>query len=117
MRKIKKPKEKVSFFLGILLSVVVMRVSGWGCIVRTVFRVPCPGCGMTRAIFSFFLFDFSEAFAYHPCVFCTPLVFLYVLFDGRVFGKMLDRVMITVLVMLFLITWILRLFCGSHINF
>ncbi len=31
-------------------------------------HIPCPGCGMTRAIESFFSFHFLSSFRYHPIV-------------------------------------------------
>ncbi len=37
---------------------------------------PCPGCGMTRALWALAGFRFSEALAYHPFVWSVPLMIL-----------------------------------------
>jgi len=36
------------------------------CLVATLFHVPCPGCGLTRAAFAIARRDFAGAFALHP---------------------------------------------------
>ena len=55
----------------------------WGCPLRALFHIPCPGCGMTRAFVSAFQLDFHAAFLYHPLfpVFVLiPIVLLLHLF-------------------------------------
>ena len=110
MRKINHPKEKAFFFLGVLLYVILLRLCGSTCLIRTVLRIPCPGCGMTRALLSLLTLDISQALAYHPLVFLTPLLLLYYLFDGRLLGKRTDTVLITGMAVAFVAVWLLRLF-------
>lgn len=43
------------------------------CFYKNVFGIPCPGCGLTRAIVWFFRGDPARAFAFHPLF---PLVIL-----------------------------------------
>jgi len=38
------------------------------CLIRTLFGVPCPGCGMTRAISCVFHGHFKRAFQYNKLV-------------------------------------------------
>lgn len=40
---------------------------------------PCPGCGLTRAVFCLFRLDFSGAFRIHPFIY--PIVFFIALFS------------------------------------
>ena len=108
MRKIKHPKEKLLFLCGLLLYVVLLRLGGLTCLIRAIFGIPCPGCGMTRAVLSLLSFDLPQALAYHPLVLLTPLICLYVLFDG-LFGKKTDTVLITLIAAAFMVVWILRL--------
>lgn len=81
----RKFKEKVwnVIFLGIGLIFYVLLVSilGIGCPFRFVFHIPCPVCGLTRAVRSIVRGEFSQAFSYHPLVLLIP-VWLVVLF-GR----------------------------------
>ena len=46
-----------------------------GCPLRLATGVPCPTCGMTRALWAAARFDFSAAFRFHPLFwFVPPLV-------------------------------------------
>lgn len=38
----------------------------WGCVFKTAFGVPCPNCGMTRAVVFALHGDWSRAFAMNP---------------------------------------------------
>ena len=49
------------------------------------FKVPCFGCGMTRAFVSALRLDFASAFSYHPMFWSLPLIALYYWRDGKVF--------------------------------
>ena len=50
------------------------------CYFRALFGIPCPGCGMLRAVLFFSQLNFPKAFAFHPLVFLMPFIFLLVLF-------------------------------------
>ncbi len=58
-------------------------VAGWGCAVRQVTGVPCPGCGLSRALAALLRLDFRAALAYHPMIYVLPPVMLYVLFGKK----------------------------------
>ena len=57
-------------FLAAVMAVAVlygvMFSLGITCPIKFLFGISCPGCGMTRAIFSAVTLDFSRAFYYHP---------------------------------------------------
>lgn len=38
----------------------------FGCPIREITGIPCPGCGFTRAVASSTMLDFDMAFYYHP---------------------------------------------------
>ena len=59
----------VAYFLLNLLDIT--------CVFQSVFGIPCPGCGMTRAAKCLLQLDFAGAWAYNPLIFAMPYVFLY----------------------------------------
>jgi Protein of unknown function (DUF2752) len=52
---------------------------GFACALRSVFGVPCPGCGLTRAIECCLRWDFAEAMRFHPA---APVLLLEALVAG-----------------------------------
>lgn len=99
---------------GITLVVVLVNVFGIGCPIRTLLRVPCPTCGMTRSFFCLLSFRFGESWRYHPMT--VPL--LLAAFAGMhrniipIKKIYLDVFVIFVAVLLF-ITYIFRLFANT----
>lgn len=88
------------------------------CFMRRVLGVPCPTCGMTRALNDFAHFDWRAAIAHHPL---SPLVLICVL-GGWLWmvwhhirskraplpkGKKFTLLTISI-ALLFIITWIFR---------
>jgi hypothetical protein len=51
------------------------------CLVASLFHVPCPGCGMTRAALALLRGDFGRAFSFHP------LAIVLVPFVGAIFAR------------------------------
>ena len=81
---------------------------GIRCIFLHFFGIPCPGCGMTRALLSVLRFDFAAAFHFHPLIYAMPYVLYYVMFpvNGRV-----HRVILSGIGILAIIIWVLRILC------
>ncbi len=81
----KKRIFKTIFFLiiGILLLVgyyVLNRKTGFSipCTIHEVTGLYCPGCGITRMLFSIFKLNFGKAFRYNQLVFILlPFLLLY----------------------------------------
>ena len=110
MRKIRGLGEKIillSLYAVIIALAFYLKLP---CIWRFLFKVPCPGCGMTRAVYSVLCGDMAAAFSLHPMVFSLPLLFLYFLFDGRLFKKkQTDRLVLFAILTGFLVQWIGKL--------
>lgn len=54
------------------------------CLIHNLFGKECPGCGMTRALFSLLHFDFAAAWSYNPMVYIVaPLLLLLYLKEVR----------------------------------
>lgn len=47
------------------------------CLIHNFFGKECPGCGMTRAMFSLMHFDFAAAWSYNRIVFIVAPLLLY----------------------------------------
>lgn len=75
--------------ITVILCILLMYAyfHGVECIYLKYFHIICPGCGMTRAIRALTGLKFVEAFSYHPMVYSLPIVFLYIIMDGRVFKQ------------------------------
>jgi len=86
-----------------------------GCPIYRIFGVSCPGCGMSRAIFSMLKLDFVSAYRYHPLFLLFTLATLYVVFRGAIQNrvKISDKAEFTMGLIslgLLLIVWFYRRF-------
>jgi hypothetical protein len=62
--------------IGLFVALVI----GFGvpvCPSATIFGIPCPGCGLTRATLAALRGDFSGALHFHPLVFVLTPLFAY----------------------------------------
>ena len=74
--------ETKSILFGLILAgllVLGMFVFDAGCIVRNITGLPCPGCGMTRALITALSGDLAGAFRMHPLFWLPPLLLAAVL--------------------------------------
>ena len=76
--KILKNAAALALFLALLALYAVF----FGCPIKQLVGLPCPGCGMTRGCLSILRLDFSAAAHWHPlCFIVPPLGLMYVLKD------------------------------------
>lgn len=109
MRQIKYLKSKIAITLLYLVILSVLWHFNVGCIYQRLFGISCPGCGMTRAVISALKLDFAAAFSYHRMFWSVPVLYLYFLFDGKLFfKKSLDRAVLIFIAVGFLLNWILN---------
>lgn len=79
------------------------------CPIYWVTGVSCPGCGMTRALFSVLRFDFAGAFYYHPLIFlCIPAIPVLVIVHIKKY-HFARKVITFVVVSAFFAVYILRI--------
>lgn len=77
-------KKKASFILFciILLFVyfIIYELLGFSipCLFHKITNLYCPGCGVTRLLFSLLKLDFYQAFRYNPLIFI--LLILYIIY-------------------------------------
>lgn len=93
------------------LYVLITHTFGWqNCIIKLTIGYPCPGCGMSRAVFALIQFDFVKAFQYNPLVFFLPIVIIGIAFQHtRFIKKAFNNKWVCIsLIGLILIVYILR---------
>ena len=74
-----------AIFAGICLWVGLWVFTGTSCWVRSIFGIPCPGCGSSRAVAEICRGNIKQALRFHPLVFLS-LAVLFV-FGFSIFGK------------------------------
>ena len=78
-------KDYIWILLFLVIYLVYFRIFHYhesNCLIKRAIGYPCPGCGMSRAIFYFLTFQFKTAFLYHPFVFALPFI-SFILFVKR----------------------------------
>ncbi len=114
---------------ALLLLSVWGGVPGWRCFLFANTGVPCPGCGLSRALHALARGDVFSAAAYHLYAFLFPPVFLLLaggaFLGGRsrdVFLRAVSRVErelspISVATVVFFAYWIIRLVGGPRAQY
>lgn len=115
MTRITHKRQKLIGTVLFLLVLVVWYVAQIPCWIRAWFHIPCPGCGMTRAWLSLLRGDLSAAFLYHPLFWTAPLLYGYVLFNGKPFAnRWLNRAGLLLLAAGFIALEIFRLLSAEQ---
>lgn len=62
-----------------VLILLCFLIIGWLCPIQQIFGIPCPGCGMTTALYYFIQGRFQEAYFFNPAFY---LLLLFCLISG-----------------------------------
>lgn len=109
---------------GLYKVIIFIAVSGiillvfYHCPFLYFFGIPCPGCGMTRALIAAARLDFKAAFYYHPLFFVVIIAAVYMLLKltGRVsVSKKAENNLLKAICILFITVYIIRVLTGSKI--
>lgn len=114
MKALPQWKEKLLFTIVYVSVLLVFRWFQVPCFWLSLFHLPCPGCGMSRAVIAAMQLDFGAAFRLHPMFWSVPILYLFYLYSGELFrNKMANRVTLTAIAIGFVIQWILKIvgFC------
>ena len=79
---------------------------GITCIFLELFGIPCPGCGMTRALLALLRLDILQAARYNVVIFFMPYVAAYVLLD---FKHKAHNTILKIIAVIAVINWIINL--------
>ncbi len=110
MRKIKDLKSKLLLTAAYCGLLAVFWAFELPCVYRYLFNITCPGCGMSRAFFSLMRLDFAAAFSYHRMFWSVPILYLYFLFDAKLFkNKILNYTVLGLVILGFIINWMMKI--------
>ena len=84
----------------------LMGYFGISCVFLEFLKIPCPGCGMTRAFLSLIKLDFYSAVRYNICIFFMPYIFSYVFFD---FKHKVHNILLGVVASVAIINWVAKI--------
>ncbi len=116
---IKSNKTVIKILCILLILGLYLLLSRYNvpCIFMELFNIPCPGCGMTRALRSLIDLDFYKALQYHPMVYCMSVVILYIIMDGRIFkNRLFNNIILFIILIGFAVCYIVRLLNNLIIN-
>ena len=102
-------KDRLFLIILIVILYLLLNLFHIGCPIKYLSGISCPGCGMTRAIWSALFLDFEEAFHYHPLFLLSPIIVLLFLFETYIYPKYY-KIAWSLIIPLFLITYLIRLF-------
>ena len=96
----------------LVLYFIMHKVQGAFCPMVSVFGLPCPGCGLVRAMLYVLKGQFAEAFYINPCVYLWIGFLLYIMVSRYVLGKPIKHV--TKIVVIIGILMVIRYVYGMY---
>ena len=110
MWKISYLKQKIALTAAYLLIIALLYHWNISCLFLRFLDIPCPGCGMTRAMLAALKLDFSAAFAAHPMFWSMPVLYAYFLLDKGLFpSKKWNSIVLHIIGIGFLVQWVAKL--------
>lgn len=105
-------KEQIKKYLYLIISAgllcLFLYLTNIGCPIKFITGISCPGCGMTRALFSLLRLDVKSAVYYHPLVFVMPVIVIIILLRNKL-GKRLFKIFTVFFIVLFIAVYICRM--------
>ena len=103
--------KKLLFTCAYFLLIFVFYKMEIGCIFLRFLHIPCPGCGMTRAWLSALSLDFASAFRHHFMFWSAPLLYLWFLFDGKLFkNRKINKAAFILIALGFAANWFYQIY-------
>lgn len=96
--------------LGLLYCYIIL--SNGFCPIKAIFHIPCAGCGLTRAVTSFFCGELIQAFNYHPLFWLAPIMIFFAVHFPKFFDNYNKKFYVSMLIFmggLFLICYLVRI--------
>lgn len=103
---------RLGILAGYLTCLGIWLGLGLPCWVQAAFGIPCPGCGMSRAVADLLRLDIPGALGWHFMVWSLPFLLWGLFTDGRIFRNVrLNKLLWGVISLGFLVQW------GIHLLF
>lgn len=107
--------------ISVAAELVRRFVFGGGCLMKDIFGVACPSCGMSRAFLCVMRLDFKSAFHFNPAFWTFPLMCIFgalLIADKHPKNRMRRRIWgisFAAMVFIFLAVWVYRLITGTTV--
>jgi len=114
MEKSKFVRNNIIYLIIAVLYVIALGIFNIDCLITYVFKIPCPACGMTRALISLAKLNFKESFKYHPMA--VPLlaaIFLGLNYNEKPLHKKWVKYTVIIISILVFLVYIIRLISGT----
>ena len=103
---------------AVLVTVGLVRRFAFGviCMLRELTGIPCPACGMSRALLSLVRLDIAAAFRYHPVFWVFPIACFCAVMCA--IGEKRRKLWVTCFIacaVIFLLCWVIRLATGTAV--
>ncbi len=92
--------------LYFVIAYAVLNYYDVSCVFLTFLGIPCPGCGMTRALISIFNMDIIGAIKHNVVIFFMPYVFTYILFE---FKHKIHNIFLLIVAGIAIINWLIKI--------
>ena len=89
-----------------VIAYAVLNYHNVSCVFLSFFGIPCPGCGMTRALISVLKLDIIGAIKYNVVIFFMPYVFAYIFFD---FNHKFHKILLLGIAGIAIINWLIKI--------
>lgn len=107
MTRVKELKNKLILTAMYTCILIVFWSLHIPCLFEHFLKIPCPGCGMSQAVFCALRFDFPGAFSSHPMFWSMPILYVYFLIDfERLRNKVLHYIVLCGIAAGFCINWL-----------
>lgn len=105
-KNIKFGKILILVLLGLSIIFLFIKkfaeITGSICLIRGLTGVPCPSCGMSRAIIAFINGDIINAFRFHPLFWLPFILFILIVFKIKFFKQIIIGAIISTIAIYFL---------------
>lgn len=117
----KKKKILILFlYLGLILIFLIYINNYIPCIFKKIFHIPCPACGMTRALKEIITLNIINSFSYNilafPITIILLVIFIFTIIDLIYNKKYIEKILklITkhyyIIIILLIISWIINIY-------